>query len=75
MYTTQNEVHDVSGRHILLWKEGKQEKDSSGFFMNFTKPGRLRDHQNGENENFRSYKIAVKYFRLNFVFLTHENSQ
>lgn len=72
---TQNEVSDVIGSH-LFWNEGgKVDKNTTELFMNFRKSRRCEDHQNAENENFRSYKIAVMYFRPKHFCLSCENSQ
>ena len=50
-------------------KEGKfsRERSSTESFMNFTKPGRCRDDQNGENETFRSCEMIFMDFWSNFV--------
>lgn len=43
--------------------------------MNFTKSGRCRDDQNGENETFRSCEMIFMNFWSNFVCISWESSQ
>lgn len=72
----ENEAHDVREQApYFVQNEGGIEGNSSGVFMNFSESRRCSDDDNGENENFRSHKITLKFFRLNFVRLSHENSQ
>lgn len=58
-------------------KKGKfcRERSSTESFMNFTKSGRCRDDQNGENETFRSCEMIFMNFWSNFVCISWESSQ